>query len=326
MTMRPLFSLLSPGGAHARLSVLIFHRVLPAPDPLFPDEVDTARFDQMLGWLKGWFNVLPLDEAVRRLQAGSLPRRAAALSFDDGYADNHDEALPLLRRHGLPCSFFIATDFLDGGRMWNDSLIEAVRRSPLPSLDLRGMQGHDGQEARDLGRHSITTIEERRTALQTLIPLCKYLPPRPRQALVDAIAARAEAALPDDLMMSSAQVRALRDAGMQIGAHTASHPILASLSENEAADEMARGKARLEQILGERVTMFAYPNGKPGTDYLPQRDPGLARELGFESAVSTAWGAARGGRSDPFQIPRFTPWDRGRGRFGLRLLRNFRPH
>ncbi|MDP1007558.1 polysaccharide deacetylase family protein, partial [Klebsiella pneumoniae] len=85
-------------------------------DPLFPDEIDAARFDAILGWLRSWFNVLPLDEAAQRLKDGSLPARAAALSFDDGYADNHDIALPLLQKHGLPCSFFIATGFLDGGR------------------------------------------------------------------------------------------------------------------------------------------------------------------------------------------------------------------
>lgn len=136
--MRPLFQLLSPSGARARLSVLIFHRVLPQPDPLFPDEIDAARFDAILGWLRSWFNVLPLDEAAQRLKDGSLPARAAALSFDDGYADNHDIALPLLQKHGLPCSFFIATGFLDGGRMWNDTLIESIRLSTKPLLDLRG--------------------------------------------------------------------------------------------------------------------------------------------------------------------------------------------
>jgi peptidoglycan/xylan/chitin deacetylase (PgdA/CDA1 family) len=122
-------------------------------------------------------------------------------------------------------------------------------------------------------------------------------------------------------MMSSEQVRALHSAGMQIGGHTGSHPILASLSANEAADEIARGKTRLEQIIGERVTMFAYPNGKPGEDYLPARDPGLVKEIGFESAVSTAWGAARRG-DDLFQLPRFTPWDRSYKVFGLRMVRN----
>ncbi|MBV8033991.1 polysaccharide deacetylase family protein [Roseateles sp.] len=316
--MKPLLHLLSPAGIHARLNVLIFHRVLPQPDPLFPDEVDAARFDELLGWVKSWFNVLPLDEAARRLQDGSLPARAAALSFDDGYADNHDVALPLLQRHGLPCSFFVATGFLDGGRMWNDTLIEAVRRSALPLLDLRGLQGGSGE---DLGRHPLGDTASRRAVLGQLIARVKYLPPEPRLACVDAIAARAEVIPPDDLMMSTEQVRRLRRAGMQIGAHTVSHPILASLDANQAADEMRRSRDALQALLGETVGLFAYPNGKPGTDYLPNVHPAIARELGFEAAVSTRWAAARRGE-DIFQIPRFTPWDRGRLKFCLRLVNN----
>ncbi|RZJ12904.1 MAG: polysaccharide deacetylase family protein [Rubrivivax sp.] len=316
--MKTLLRLLSPAGPKGRLSVLIFHRVLREPDPLFPGDVDARRFDEQLGWIKRLFNVLPLDEAIRRLHAGELPERAAALTFDDGYADNHDEALPLLQAHGLPCSFFIATDFLDGGRMWNDTLIEAIRRCRLPAIDLHGLRGHQGIE---LGTHSLQSIQERREALQVLIPQCKYLQPESRQLLVTAVAARAEVTLPTDLMMSSQQVGALYRAGMQIGGHTGSHPILASLSAAEAADEIARGKAKLEEIIGERVTMFAYPNGKPGEDYLPTRDPGLVKDIGFESAVSTAWGAARR-ETDVFQLPRFTPWDRSYKVFGLRMLRN----
>ena len=120
---RTLFSAISPAGERGRLSIPIFHRVLPQVDPLFPDEMDAARFDAVCGWLKSWFNVLPLDEAVRRLKNGTLPQRAMALTFDDGYADNHDVALPILKRHGLPCAFFIATGFLDGGRMWTPTYI-----------------------------------------------------------------------------------------------------------------------------------------------------------------------------------------------------------
>lgn len=316
--MKPLFSLLSPAGARARLTVLIFHRVLREPDPLFPDEVDAARFDELLGWVKAWFNVLPLDAAIRQLHEGGLPARAAALSFDDGYADNHDVALPLLRKHELPCSFFIATGFLDGGRMWNDTLIEATRLSRLPTLDLRGLVDGRGE---DLGQHVLGDDAGRRAALGCLIERVKYLPPEPRQACVDAIALRAEVKPPDDLMMSADQVRGLRRAGMQIGAHTVSHPILAKLDARKAADEIDRSRDALQTLLGEKVGLFAYPNGKPGTDYLPEVHPALVRELGFDAAVSTRWAAARRG-DDVFQIPRFTPWDRDRLKFGLRLARN----
>ena len=74
-----------------------------------------------------------------RLQQGRLPPRALAITFDDGYADNRTVAAPLLERHGLPCTFFVATGFLDGGRMWNDTLIETVRRAPGQTLDLRDL-------------------------------------------------------------------------------------------------------------------------------------------------------------------------------------------
>ncbi|HEX8606832.1 MAG TPA: hypothetical protein VF774_29590, partial [Pseudoduganella sp.] len=90
---KSLLSLLSPGGRHG-LSILIYHRVLPHKDPLFPSEVDAAEFSAQIGMLKSRFNVLPLLEAVRRAKDGTLPPRAAAITFDDGYADNAEVALP----------------------------------------------------------------------------------------------------------------------------------------------------------------------------------------------------------------------------------------
>ena len=305
--------------ADSRLSVFIFHRVLPVPDPLFADEIDAHRFDTLLGWVRNWFNVLPLDEAVRRLKDGSLPARAAALTFDDGYSDNHDQALPILKRHGLPCTFFIATGFLDGGRMWNDTIIESVRACRSPILDLRGLQTVDGQT---LDQYSVNDLASRRATIQTLISRVKYLAPELRQMLVGAIAELAQVRLPTDLMMTSEQVRTLRRAGMQIGAHTVSHPILASLRHEQAREEMRDSKDQLESLLREKITLFAYPNGKPGVDYLPDVHPAIVKDLGFEAAMSTHWGTARAG-VDPFQLPRFTPWDRSGLRFGLRMARNF---
>ena len=111
--IRTAAHLLSPGGARARLSVLIFHRVFAQPDPLAPSEPDLPRFEHLLRWVSRWFQVLPLDEAVARLAAGTLPPRAAAITFDDGYADNAEVALPALQRAGLPATFFIATGFHD---------------------------------------------------------------------------------------------------------------------------------------------------------------------------------------------------------------------
>ncbi len=308
-----VFSRLAPAD---RLTVLIFHRVLPARDELWPEEWVASEFERVCRWMSAWFHVLPLDEAAERLASGQLPPRAACITFDDGYADNQAIACPILERHGLCATFFVSTGFLDGGRMWNDTITEAVRRTPREVLELRGP--HLGS----LGAVPVQNAGDRRTTLRTLIRSIKYLQPGAR---ADAIGALLEAAgvsapeLSTGLMMRSEQVRALRASGMQIGAHTVTHPILARLSEGEARREIVESRECLEGLLGESVRLFAYHNGRPGEDYA-QRDVALVRRCGFSAAVSTAHGAARAG-TDRFQLPRFTPWDRGRLKFGLRLAR-----
>ena len=96
--VRPLLELLSPAGARGRLSILIFHRVHPQLDPMFPGEMHAATFRERMGWIREWFNVLPLDDAVTALSRGMLPSRALAITFDDGYADNFTVALPILKQ------------------------------------------------------------------------------------------------------------------------------------------------------------------------------------------------------------------------------------
>lgn len=309
--LKPFFRIAARSGPRARLSVLIFHRVLPEPDALFPDEMHARRFDELCGWLAAWFNVLPLDQAVVRLQAGTLPARAACITFDDGYADNYSVAMPILLRHGLTSTFFIATGFLDGGRMWNDTIIETVRACQCAELDLSAM---------GLGTHVLGTVAAQQAAITSLIGQIKYRPVAERISLTEEIAGVARVQQPQNLMMTSAEVKAMRQVGMQIGAHTVSHPILAKLTDEQARQEIGDSKLFLEQLLGERITVFAYPNGKLGEDYLPQ-SVDVVRSLGFDAAVSTQWGASRMG-DDPLQIKRFTPWDKTRLRFGLRLLKN----
>ncbi|MDB5951707.1 MAG: carbohydrate esterase family protein [Massilia sp.] len=288
------------------LSILIYHRVMAAPDPLFPDQVDARRFEQQLRLLKRWFHLLPLGEAVRRLGARCLPPRAACLTFDDGYADNAAVVLPILQRHGVRAAFFIASGYLDGGCMWNDAVIEVVRNAPGERLNLARA---------GFGMLDIGCPQRRRAVIDMLIAAIKYLPPDERLERVRRMAHRFT-----PTMLSSDQLIALHRAGMEIGAHTVSHPILTSVSNAQARAEIADCRARLEEIIQHKVSLFAYPNGKPGQDF-EERHAAMLRAQGFEAAVTTAWGAARAD-TDPFYLPRFTPWDRGNAGFLLRMARN----
>jgi peptidoglycan/xylan/chitin deacetylase (PgdA/CDA1 family) len=292
--------------------ILIYHRVHSKPDPYFPTEVDALLFDTQMAMLRRHCRPFPLAEGVTRLQEGSLPPRAVAVTFDDGYRDNAEIALPILQRHGVPATFFVSTGFLDGGRMWNDSIIEAIRGAHCESVDARGL---------GLDWLPLAALEQRRAAVAAVIKAVKHRHPGERLELVEQFTGALGAALPDDLMMTRSQVRSLTDAGMEVGAHTVNHPILKALSDEEARTEIVDSREELERITGAPVRSFAYPNGKPGVDYTA-RDRDLVEALGFDRAVSTRVGVATA-EGDLWQLPRFSPWARRPEKWLARLLLHF---
>src|SRR5665213_2379474 len=147
MIWRSALAIASPGGMRAKLSILIFHRVLPQRDPLFPGEAFAKQFDALIEHVAARFRVLPLAYAIEALKQGTLPSRALAITFDDGYADNLTIAAPILQRHGVSATVFVATGYLDGSCMWNDLVIEAFRSTRHAELDLQSM---------NLGKHQLS--------------------------------------------------------------------------------------------------------------------------------------------------------------------------
>ncbi|HEX5765449.1 MAG TPA: polysaccharide deacetylase family protein, partial [Woeseiaceae bacterium] len=101
-----------------RASVLIFHRVLRERDSLRPNEPIIEEFETLIRFLADNFRVRLLREAVADVADGSDDGHSVAITFDDGYADNVDNALPVLRKYGVPATFFITSDTLETGVMW----------------------------------------------------------------------------------------------------------------------------------------------------------------------------------------------------------------
>ena len=192
---KPLTRAVNPGGAQGKLSVLFFHRVFATQDPLLSGEPDARWFDAMLGWMQSQFSLLPLAEAVTRLQQGSLPPAAAAISFDDGYRDNLAVAAPILACRGIPATFFIATSFLDGGIMFNNIVHECLRACPLDELSLPEV----GPEPLPL-----RSWTERGIAASRLLTALKYLAFEQRETVVRGLPVRCRVSLPNKLMMRPA--------------------------------------------------------------------------------------------------------------------------
>ena len=294
------------------LAVLIYHRIGLEPDPLRPRTPTAAQFRAQLRALSRWFRPTGLGEGLRRLRDGTLPARSVAITFDDGYADNARVALPILLREGIPACFFVATAYLDGGRMWNDTVIEAVRRMP-PG---RHPFPHAG-----IGAIEVPEDAARSSLSRALLDSLKHLPQNDRQQAADRLQELAGGPLPSDLMMRSEDVRALLDAGMEVGGHTRTHPILASLSDSRAEEEIRGGLDDLARITGRRTTLFAYPNGRRGQDY-GEREIAILRRAGIEAALVTHPGVVRAD-TDPLQMPRLRTVHRNPLRFAITLWRAY---
>jgi peptidoglycan/xylan/chitin deacetylase (PgdA/CDA1 family) len=299
-------------GRSASLVVLIFHRVPATADPMLPFELPADEFARRLDLLQSVFRVLPLRDAVSALARGTLPDRAACITFDDGYANNLEVAAPLLSARGLPATVFVAPGFLNGGWMFNDRIIEALRVAPR-DFDLAEL---------GLGRHRLDTPGDRTRVAGELVLALKHLPPSDRMERAAELVRRAGGDAPASPMMTDAQVAALPAHGIEVGAHTVNHPILTSIDADEARREIVESRARLEAITGAPVTSFAYPNGLPHRDYA-RAHAGMVRDAGFSLALSTSWGAATRA-SDPLQLPRIAPWDASARRYAGRIIAGYR--
>lgn len=297
-----------------RVCILNYHRILEAADPLLDSEPDIHTFRWQMELLAECFNVIPLHDALLALDAQCVPPKAVCITFDDGYRSTHDLALPILKKFNLPATVFVTSGYIDDGCMWNDKILEAVRQYSGKQIDLRKL---------GLGIHSAKTFKDKKNAISRLTEVAKYLPPPKRSELTRELEKLAGDASSQGIMLTPAMIRNLDQEGIEIGAHTVSHPILTSLDDQSARLELEEGKKQLEAITGHPVRFFAYPNGKTGLDF-DERHVAMAREAGFSAAFTTAFGAATKAH-DRFQLPRSRPWDSTSLFFGLRLLRWLAP-
>jgi len=271
--------LMSPANRRARLTVFCYHQVLTGFDNLRPGEPDEQQFLNDIRLIDRVFNVLPFGEAVKRLESGSLPGRAASITFDDGYANNHELAAPILLSAGVPATFFIAGGAIDRGVMWNDLVIESVASAGSAS---------------------------QATKLSATLAELKYRPMAERWGAAERMYRNAIGPDLPRLMMTREMVADLANRGFEIGGHTLNHPILAALPDDAARSEIEGCAAWIHDVTGQTPKSFAYPNGVPGRDYQPKHAV-MARDAGFEAAASTEWSVARPG-TNSLNIPRVGPW------------------
>lgn len=297
--------------SQGKLSILIYHQVLEKPDPIRPSEPDAEQFRWQMELIKKYFTPISLPDAVECLQTKTLPRNAICVTFDDGYIDNLTVAEPILAALNIPATVYISTGFSQGVNMWNDRLIDLLADDTRHQVDLSCLE---------MGIVDLSDTSQRVDLIKTAIGKLKYLSLSDRVSLIDDMYAVNRATEYPRKMMNQAEIKLLRDKGINIGAHTVNHPILKVLDSESQAGEILQSKETLEQWIGQPVLDFAYPNGVEGRDFDDVAVESVEK-AGFRSAVVTDWGVSQSDTS-MFKLKRFTPWDDIPSRFHLRLVRN----
>ncbi len=254
-------------------------------------------FERQMQTIARHFTPVTLDQVQQFLRGeGELPRRAVAVTFDDGFRDNYEVAAPILARYGIPAVFYLTVGCLDRGPApWFCRLRHAFQVAPnRPWTDpWAGCQW-------DLGQ-----ADSRAKARLTALERCGTLAGEAQARLVAAIEQGLEiAAEPelDHLMLDWDQVRALQRAGHTVGSHTMTHPNVAYVSAADAREELLRSKQILEQQLGTAIKHFSYPHPVLSPNWNAQTRV-LTAELGYETAAICEADATRAGQ-DPLVIPR----------------------
>jgi peptidoglycan/xylan/chitin deacetylase (PgdA/CDA1 family) len=287
-------------------SIFMLHHVRPARAAAFQPnrhlEITPDFLRTTLAYLRaGDVDFVTIDELHRRLSERDFSRRCACFTFDDGYRDNRDFALPIMREFDAPFTVYVASDFARGaGNLWWVALEMVIAKASQIDAVIDGMAT----------RIDTSTLAAKRAAFERLHDWLRALPGRDDLAReIGALCAGHGidlAAVCRDLCLSWDELKPFADEPLVgIGAHTMTHCNLAQQSEAIARQEMAESRSRIESALQRPVRHFAYPYG----DRLAAgpREFALAKAAGFETAVTTRPGMIfRESADHPTALPRIS--------------------
>jgi peptidoglycan/xylan/chitin deacetylase (PgdA/CDA1 family) len=287
------------------LVVLMYHRVLPKDSPARKTEepgmyVSPETFDLHLSELKRRFELVHLDEWLHRAREGlQLPKLACAITFDDGWRDNYEFALPVLAKHQAPATIFLVSSYVGTvQRFWPNRLISLLDKAFAEpgSVDfpepLRGIVGPMLVRAELRGALLADDIDR---AIQG----AKGLDEEQIRSLVEETGKSCGDSAGATEILSWSDVAQMAATGLvRFGSHTMTHLRLGGkISSQELEREIAGSRSELRDTSGQEIDLFCYPNG----EISPEALESVRRH--YLGAVTTRKGWHAAGR-DPHLIPR----------------------
>ena len=271
-------------------TILLYHGVAPviANYGIFNYRhkfIDPGVFLQQLTWINKYYQVVPLPSLIEPLtERKNIPKRVCCLTFDDGYRNLYEYALPLLKKYNLPATVFITTDLIDGKNpLWMDRLEYSIGHLNTNKLSLE----IDGISREFL----VADIAEKMTVDSFLRNHLKKSSPEEIYRLLDLLAEKSGKDLRKDFKTSPyrglnwEEIKEMLESRITFASHTLSHLILSRLSNEQVFHEINDSNQRIIEKLGKSLPIFAYPNGQTG-DFTDDTVKTL-KQIGFEAAVTT---------------------------------------
>ncbi len=300
-----------------RALVLMYHRVLPEnriPDsPSHPGIiVSTGAFEMQMRCVRDRFHPITPEEFTTCIEMGqSFPPLSCLVTFDDGWADNREFALPILQQYGIRPLIFLATGFVGTDRrFWQESMTEAILGARRASRNNPGLRSRIEADPALAGAAALLNEDDgtARDEISRFVPAWKN---RSRKE-IDTWVQRLESHLQEDKapdgrrrhFLSWAEVEDMRSHGVVFGSHGLDHRILTH-QETDAKHEIVEAGRLLAQRLGSAPEYFSYPNGNCN-----QEIAGLVRDEGYRVAFTTRRGHIAPG-DDRFILKRNNIYDGG---------------
>ena len=290
--------------------VLYYHRVNDERDPFFP-AMPADLFEEEIRFVARHYRVVSLSQLVSALDDEDRPENLVAVTFDDGYQDNFQNALPILERYGVPATVFLTTGGLDSREpLWFETLALALKQTSAEFVDV---------EIDLPRRYWLRDQQERLAANGGIFELLRKLPDPDRREWLDEILRRLD--FQDrgerrDKMLTWDQVRAMRARGIEFGGHTVTHPFISKLTREQAAWEVSECKRRIEEEIQFPVSHFAYPSGRE-QDF-SEWNQELLRAAGYRAALTTLWGLNYRS-TNRMELRRGGPWEENAAVFAYKF-------
>jgi peptidoglycan/xylan/chitin deacetylase (PgdA/CDA1 family) len=280
------------------IKVFLFHRISPDIDPIWPP-ISPVHFEQIVKHLKKNFEIVPLEETILGNYKPGKSKKLCAITFDDGYKDFVEYAMPILQRHQIPASMYVITDCVDSNLPpWTYVFNYLLLHTKRLSIEI------DSKEIPEKLRKNVwRNIDEKIACIKKFSPVLKRISDEEKEHVMSQVQLQiTDVESPKGLMMNWDDIRSIKNFGIEIGSHSANHPVLSELPDDLRLDhvrhELKRSGEEIQKETGKFPLAISYPFGIYNNEVKQ-----IAKDVGYKMGL-TVLPKPFFYKDDQFEIPR----------------------